>query len=90
MLTFCLSLAVQAEVSTDIKIDLEEFEELWVEKAEKVAAKKKVRAGASRARAEGWRHIAAGTGLKQAPIRCARYIRHIRKFLYINDRPTVS
>ena len=32
----------QSEVSTDIKIDLEEFEELWVEKAEKVAAKKKV------------------------------------------------
>lgn len=32
----------QSEVSTDIQIDLEEFEELWVEKAEKVAAKKKV------------------------------------------------
>lgn len=33
----------QEDVSTDITIDLEEFEELWVEKAEKVAAKKKVR-----------------------------------------------
>ena len=42
---------------TEIKIDLEEFEELWVEKAEKVAAKKKVRAAASRR-----------TGRKQSPL----------------------
>lgn len=39
-----MSWSAQSEVSTDIKIDLEEFEELWVEKAEKVAAKKKVSA----------------------------------------------
>lgn len=70
--TRCLSLAPQAEVSTDIKIDLEEFEELWVEKAEKVAAKKKVRAAASCARVGERRRI----GLKQAPIRCARYFRN--------------
>ncbi|CAN0560571.1 unnamed protein product, partial [Ectocarpus sp. 12 AP-2014] len=36
------SIWMETEVATDIQIDLEEFEELWVEKAEKVAAKKKL------------------------------------------------
>lgn len=82
--TRCLSLAAQAEVSTDIKIDLEEFEELWVEKAEKVAAKKKVRAAAPRARVEGChaapRRAAPRAGLKQTPISCARHVRYAGLF----------
>ena len=35
------------EESSDIQIDQEEFEQLWVEKAEVVAAKKKVGASIS-------------------------------------------
>ena len=49
----------QAAVSTDIKIDQEEFEELWVEKAEKVAAKKKVRSARG---GRGSRRGGGGTG----------------------------
>lgn len=47
---------------TDIKIDLEEFEELWVEKAEKVAAKKKVRAQTGAASEEKPKRIQCSHG----------------------------